>query len=249
MSVFESKNKILKPIEKEPFLDVIDQIATLFSAGNFYYFILNFETLNMDYVSDGTQSVLGIDSNDFTLNKFLDLLNPEDLEKIHEKEAASLNFKLNKIPKEDIIKYKTVYILRVKLKNGETKTLLHQAKVLNLSEDGKVFQVMSIHTDVTYLNPPIDHKISFISNERPSYYSLETGENFSLVENNFKTIFTSREIEVIEKLSKGYDFNEIAKLLYVSPHTINTHKRNILRKSNCRNTAELITKCIREGVI
>jgi len=249
MSVFESKNKILKPIDKEPFLDVIDQIARLFSAGNYYYFILNFETFNMDFVSEGTQSLLGIDSIDFTLNKFLDLLNPEDLEKIHEKEAASLNFKLNEIPKEDITKYKTVYILRVKLKNGETKTLLHQAKVLNLSKDGKVFQVMSIHTDITHLNPTIDHKISFISSEKPSYYSLDTGDGFNLVENNFKTIFTKREKEVIRGLSKGNDFNEIAKLLFVSPHTINTHKRNILKKSKCKNTAELIAKCIREGVI
>ena len=249
MEVFESKNKILKPIEKEPFLDVIDQIATLFSAGDFYYFVMNFETYRMDFVSDGTKSVLGIDSNEFTLNKFLNLLISEDLEKIHEKETASLNFKLNKIPKEDITKYKTVYLLRVKLDNGTCKTILHQAKPLNVSDDGKVFQVMSIHTDITHLNPTIDHKISFISNERPSFYSLETGDAFELVKNNFKTIFTKREKEIIKKLSQGNDFNEIAKLLFVSPHTINTHKRNILKKSGCKNTAELITKCIREGII
>lgn len=41
----------------------------------------------------------------------------------------------------------------------------------------------------------------------------------------------------------------MATYFNVSPHTINTHKRNILKKSHCKNTAELVAKCIREGVI
>ncbi len=54
-------------------------------------------------------------------------------------------------------------------------------------------------------------------------------------------------LKALEEM-KGADFSE-DEILAVSPHTINTHKRNILKKSNCKNTTELITKCIIEGII
>lgn len=247
MNVWESNNKILKPGVKKNIIDIVEQVASLFSAGNYYYYVLNFETYQMEFASEGTKKVLGIHSNEFSLEKFLDLLHPEDLEKLHEKERVSLNFKLNKIAKEDITKYKTVYLLRVLLKNGTCKTILHQSQALSVSDDGKVFQVMGIHTDITHLNIPIDHKISFISNVLPSYYSLSTGTNFELVKHNLN--FTEKEKLIIKEITTGKTFNEIANTLYISPHTVNTHKKNILKKSYCKNTAELITKCIREGII
>ena len=62
-------------------------------------------------------------------------------------------------------------------------------------------------------------------------------------------LFTNREKEIIRKISEGYDFNNLAEHFNLSPHTINTHKKNILKKSHCKNITELVTKCIREGII
>ncbi|MFI1773214.1 LuxR C-terminal-related transcriptional regulator [Thalassobellus citreus] len=249
LKVWKTKNLILKPVEKQDIINIIDHIASIFAADSFYYLIMNFETMSIEYVSEGTKTVLGINPEALTLEKIFSLMHPEDLEKMHEKETTSLNFKLNKIPKEDITKYKTVYLMRLKDASGNYKTILHQAKALNISNDGKVFQVLSIHTDITNLNPSIDHKISFISNECPSYYSLETGKNFSLAENSFKNLFTNREKEIIHLVAQGKQTKDIALLLFISTQTVNSHKKNILRKSHCKNTAELITTCIREGVI
>jgi DNA-binding CsgD family transcriptional regulator len=99
------------------------------------------------------------------------------------------------------------------------------------------------------LNIPFTHDVSFISTERPSYYAVKTGSSLDYKESGFKNLFTHREKEIIQQMSVGKDYNQIAQLLFVSPHTITTHKKNILSKSGCKNTPELITKCIREGVI
>jgi DNA-binding CsgD family transcriptional regulator len=249
LNLWKTKNMILKPVKRKDIIDIVDQIATLFAAGSFYYLIMNFETQSLEYVSEGTKTVLGVEPDDLSLEKFLKLIHPEDLEKMHEKETVSLNFKLNQIPKDDITKYKTVYLLRIKDGNGNYKTMLHQAKALSISNDGKVFQVLSIHTDITHLNPIIDHKISFISNERQSYYSIETGASFKLEKNDFKNLFTKREKVIITLVIQGKQSKEMAVLLFVSIHTINSHKKNIFRKSGCKNIAELTTKCIREGLV
>ncbi|MDP3311873.1 response regulator transcription factor [Lutibacter sp.] len=147
--------------------------------------------------------------------------------------------------------------MRLKHTNGTYKTILHQAQVLSASDDKKIQQTLCIHTDITYLNIPINHKLSLISTKRPSYYysnesgcySLENESILNLEKDCFKDIFSKREKEIIKLISKGIKFNEIAQQLFISPHTINAHKKNILRKSGCKNTPELIARCYVEGVI
>ena len=66
-SVWETKNKIINPITAGLDLNIIDQIASLFAAGSYYYFIFNFENLQMEYVHHTIEEVLEINPNEFTL--------------------------------------------------------------------------------------------------------------------------------------------------------------------------------------
>ncbi|MFV0591802.1 MAG: LuxR C-terminal-related transcriptional regulator [Draconibacterium sp.] len=242
-------NTVEKPVNTELFLNIIEQVANLFSAGSFYYYIMNFDTLEMEHVDSRIQQVLGISPNDWNLDKVFRLVHPEDLKQMHRKEAAAVDFILNRIPKEDILHYKVAYVLRIKHADGSYRTILQQSKSLTISEDGKVQHVLGIHPDVTYLNMPVDNKISFIGDGRPSYYAISTDEDFKPREYDYNTLFTLREKEILSNISKGKTFGEIADTLNISPHTINTHKKNILRKTDCRNTTELIARCVRDGII
>jgi DNA-binding CsgD family transcriptional regulator len=178
-----------------------------------------------------------------------ELVHPEDLKQMHRKEAKAVDFILNKIPTEDILKYKVVYVLRLRHADGSYKTMLQQSKTLSVSEDGKVQHVLGIHTDVSYLNMPIDNKISFIGDGRPSFYAISTDDDFEPEQYNYREHFTPREIEILGLIAKGKTFGEIAGILTISPHTINTHKKNILKKTDCKNTTELIARCVRDGII
>ena len=52
---------------------------------------------------------------------------------------------------------------------------------------------------------------------------------------------TDREIEIIELLLEGKSSQQIAGQLFISRHTVDTHRRNILEKTNIASTAELMT--------
>lgn len=242
-------NKIALPVKTELYLNIIEQAANLFSAGSFYFYIINFDTFEMEYVDDRIESVLGINPKDWSLDKVFELVHPEDLKQMHRKEAKAVDFILNQIPTEDILRYKVVYVLRMRHANGSYKTFLQQSKALSLSEDGKVQHVLGIHTDVSYLKMPVDHKISFIGENRPSYYAMSTDDDFVPEPYDYNTLFTPREKQILSNIANGESFTEIAGILNVSPHTINTHKKNILRKTDCHNTTELIARCIRLGII
>jgi hypothetical protein len=202
-NVWKTHNNIANPVKQELYLDIIDQVANLFSAGSFYYYILNFETLQMDVVDERTSMVLGIEASEFNLDTILNIIHPEDLERMHEKELTAARFLFDKIPAEDIPLYKVVYLMRLKHADGSYKTILHQSKTIVVSGDGKIQKVLGIHTDVTYLNLPFDHKVSFISSERPSYYSMNTGDEFEIVKDGFHTIFTQREKEILKHIAEG----------------------------------------------
>ena len=91
MNVWKSENKILNANSKKVSFDVVDKVSSLFSSGSFYYFVTNFVSYKMDFVSDSARDVLGIALNQVSLENFFGLLHPEDLEKIHQKELTALN--------------------------------------------------------------------------------------------------------------------------------------------------------------
>ena len=60
---------------------------------------------------------------------------------------------------------------------------------------------------------------------------------------------TKRELEVIHCLSEGMKAHEIAKHLFLSPHTINDYRRNIMNKLDAKNTANLISISFCHGLL
>jgi two-component system, NarL family, response regulator NreC len=62
-------------------------------------------------------------------------------------------------------------------------------------------------------------------------------------------LLTTREREVLQLLAEGRSNKEVATFLELSPHTVETHRSNILEKLNLHTGAELILYAIRKGVV
>lgn len=60
---------------------------------------------------------------------------------------------------------------------------------------------------------------------------------------------TSREIEILRLVSFEYSTNEIATRLYLSHHTVLSHRKNLLLKMEARNTAGLVRKGFENGYL
>jgi DNA-binding NarL/FixJ family response regulator len=60
---------------------------------------------------------------------------------------------------------------------------------------------------------------------------------------------SSREKEVFQLLAEGLPNRKIAKFLHISPRTIDSHRRNILKKLGLKNNSELVQLAIRMGMI
>jgi len=60
---------------------------------------------------------------------------------------------------------------------------------------------------------------------------------------------TERETEIVRLIAEGNSTMQIASLLNLSHHTINSHRKNILRKLKIKSPVELVVYAMNTGII
>ncbi len=90
--------------------------------------------------------------------------------------------------------------------------------------------------------------------KKEKYLSKEVIEALITNNTNKKQInsaihITNKEIEIIRLISQGFTTKEIAGKIFLSVHTINTHRKNIFKKLNVNNTSELVMYSIKAGIV
>jgi len=66
---------------------------------------------------------------------------------------------------------------------------------------------------------------------------------------SFREILTRREREILKLIAEGYTNKEIADSLYISVHTVETHRHHIMEKLNVHSTAGLIALAVEKGLV
>lgn len=62
-------------------------------------------------------------------------------------------------------------------------------------------------------------------------------------------IITKREQEVLYLIAYEHSTKEIAHSLYISEHTVISHRKNLLIKMNVKNTAGLVRRAFELGML
>lgn len=62
-------------------------------------------------------------------------------------------------------------------------------------------------------------------------------------------VITPRETKVLQLISQGYTNPEIANELFISHHTAESHRKNLIAKLAAKNTADLVRIALEKGLI
>lgn len=84
--------------------------------------------------------------------------------------------------------------------------------------------------------------------------SYHTPETLKIVMDGLRNskhseVISNREKEIIQLIADQYTTAEIAKKLFLSTHTIESHRKNILLKLGLKNSAGLVKYAIHRGLI
>lgn len=146
-----------------------------------------------------------------------------------------------KMTKEEILNSCFRLDVRFKCKDGRYKRILQQCYNLELDSGGKPSILLFVSSDISNIKTrnTLDFELSI-------YYP---GKGFEVVLEEWKNIsdempISLRELEVVKLIAMGLTEKEISDKLFLSPHTVKTHRKNILTKTGLKNSAELVKEAI-----
>ncbi len=245
-------NRIMKGLSNEsaPSMltdehDFYKKLLNFFLIGDSYYFILNHQNFEIEFISNEVEDVLGYPGYEFNLQFMNGIIHPDDRPWFLTFGNSLLDF-FSKLSTDKLMNYKVRYDIRFRKANGEFVRMLYQGILLEHDENGRFLRTLNVLTDITYLKQEGHPELSFIGmNGEPSYHNVASNNIY--VES--KEDLTRREKEVLKLLINGKLSKEISGILKISKQTVDTHRKNMIHKKNLNNTGELIGKAIRHGWI
>ena len=125
------------------------------------------------------------------------------------------------------------YVLRA-LKAGARGYLLKDSP-----ESDLINAILAVHEGKAFFSPAISKML--VEDYMRQLQQRGADDSYELL--------TTREREVLQLLAEGKSNKDVATILNLSIHTVETHRSNILQKLNLHGTPELILYAIRKGVI
>ncbi len=89
----------------------------------------------------------------------------------------------------------------------------------------------------------------FFSNEVAAEMMKALSENAQQKEKEQKVFLTDREKEIVQLISQEYSNAKIGETLFISERTVETHRKNIFRKTNTKSVVGLIKFAIEHKLI
>nr|WP_299253676.1 LuxR C-terminal-related transcriptional regulator [uncultured Cytophaga sp.] len=139
---------------------------------------------------------------------------------------------------EDVKSYKFSTTFKAVRSNKQEFWCHIQLAVIETYSDGIPMFTLSLLSDVSHIKK--DNNIDFLIYKTASDEIQQTISYTSFNEDNSQLKLSKREIEVLALVKKGHTSKEIATKLFLSEHTVHTHRKNMLHKTNTKNMAELI---------
>ena len=223
-----------------PFLERMDEV------GNSAISVFDLYRREHVYTSPRYRERLGIPGSpsDLPVEGGLDgLMHPDDLLLSLDAGYENLRFIL-KQPSAERRFYKALHDFRLRKSDTEWTRVVEQHILLETDPLGNVWLALSI-IDVS---PDQDLETPF----RASIVDVRTEDVFAFSpesDNGQSSDLSSREREVLGLVAGGQSSSDIAEQLFLSVHTVNRHRQNILRKTNAQNTAGAIRYAMDRGLL
>lgn len=203
-------------------------------------YVLNYVDQTVSFQM-GVKEMLGYDAEEFTFDFVLNNYHHDDIQIAQRVLAAALLFNTeNKINRKDTL-LKLCY--RLKKKNGEFIKVLRTSTTFETNNDDNMISNVSTITDISFLNIGDRVEWDFES------IGLDKEKFRTYITKSFSSYFSERQLEIIRLIAQGHSSISIGQKLFISKHTVDTHRRILLQKSNSKNTVELLNFCTHNGII
>jgi len=207
-----------------------------------FFFVGDMMQIKILYTSTGCFEMTGIESADLSPHHFFEFIHKSEYERFSL--ARTMFFKLS----QDLYgEERGESIISITLKlcrpDGECINVLDQHLLFYQEIPVKTVYLFQVLTNIESIKKIKDGYYYYVGKDKSMFrYPDEKMLNHG-------KIFSTREFEIIRLVALGLNSEQIGDKLFLSPHTVNKHRRNILKKSGRSHVSDLIYSLKEQGLL
>ncbi len=214
------------------------------------FMIVDAHNLDITYVGKNAEEFIGYSADEFLNQKFglvFKIMRWEHISffiKILDW-AKIIRVKIPDEAKKEFMSY-SVCGLVFKHKNGTPVKSFCRVYPIELSPNGYVNIAIIEIIDVTNLLKSDDYWVRVAAGKEKQHTLCFFSNNKSSAGGD---LISEREMDVLKLIAEGFQSREIAEKLFISPSTVEKHRKNMIARVGVRDTVALVEICKRCGIL
>lgn len=212
---------------------LMQKINSMMKKNRQYFYFGDMLKFKITYTCSTLKDLLGLDPIEFDPGIQYKITHPEDM-----KRHGVSRSKMIKITNDIFTETKGYFLMSTNMRfrhaQGHYINFIVQAYAFYSEIPEPTVYGLFVTTDISWFGP-LKNGYNFYVGTDPSYFRVPDKELITT-----GCFFSDREYEVLNLIRQGYDSKTIGEKLFLSTHTVDTHRRNIIKKSGQNSTSELI---------
>jgi DNA-binding CsgD family transcriptional regulator len=222
----------------------VTTLETLSNIGSSGYNLFDINKRKVLFYSSNFGQLLGYVQTDYVnigQQFFTDKIHPDDKLKLSLQGISTLKI-LNSLSSEEKLIHKEIKEFRMLNAQNKYVRLIEQYQIIELDKKGQIWLLMGV-VDISPNQEEFSGiKVQLLNFKTGHFIPLDTPPKAQIE-------LTKREIEILKLVKEGYLSKEISSKLFISLHTVNTHRQRFLVKLGAQNSMEAINFASNFGLI
>jgi DNA-binding CsgD family transcriptional regulator len=212
---------------------LVVELEKMTGKNNQFFYLADMIKWEVLFTSKRCIDMMGIQPENLNPGNIFTSTHPDDLQR-----HSVARSRMVKLCSDVFIDHKKYALMSTNLrfvhKQGNAINFLIQGYVFKSTLPEPTVYCLFINTDISWFGP-IKHGYNHYIGNDLTYFRLPDKEIILT-----GCIFTDREFEIIKLIKEGLNSKLIGEKLFISSHTVDTHRRNILKKADKQSINELI---------
>jgi DNA-binding CsgD family transcriptional regulator len=212
---------------------LVVELEKMTEKNNQFFYLADMIKWEVIFTSNRCIDMMGIQPENLNPGNIFTSTHPDDMQR-----HSVARSRMVKLCTDIFIDQKKYALMSTNLrfvhKQGNDVNFLIQGYAFKSTEPEPTVYCLFINTDISWFGP-IKHGYNYYIGNDLNYFRQPDIEIILM-----GSIFTDREFEIIKLIKEGLNSKLIGEKLFISSHTVDTHRRNILKKADKQSINELI---------
>ena len=221
---------------------LILKLEEMMELNNQFFYIADVIQMTILFTSKRSPQMFGIDPEELTFYQFMEVTHPDEIQRLNLGRP-----KILKLAQDLYTAEKGVRLLstdfRMRNTLGDYSNILIQGYLVYTTIPRKTVFFFKLHTNIDWYQKK-KHGFHYYLGEDLTYFKYPDKELLDMGMH-----ISKREFEIVKLVEQGLSSEQIAEKLFLSVNTVNTHRSNMLMKTEKESISDLIYSFKERGLM